>query len=210
MKKNALALGVLLWAHTPRAALSSSSASSTNQACKGTKMNPFLRNLRYIPNSKLAVSEPEPAWFGNPGNIDDTKWTNKNWLKSRFHFSFAEYTNYANTNFGVLRVMNDDLVQPKRGFGEHPHRDAEICTYVVHGQLTHQDSMGTKESLGKGSIQFMTAGTGVRHSEHNLHNEPLRFIQMWLTPKAGGLKPNYGSMSVPCPQPQRETKTTQT
>uniref|UniRef100_A0A6U3D9N1 Pirin N-terminal domain-containing protein n=2 Tax=Lotharella globosa TaxID=91324 RepID=A0A6U3D9N1_9EUKA len=90
--------------------------------------------------------------------------------------------------------MNDDLVQAKRGFGEHPHRNAEICTYVVHGQLTHQDSMGTKESLGKGSIQFMTAGTGVRHSEHNLHEEPLRFIQMWLTPKAGGLKPNYGSM----------------
>jgi len=91
-------------------------------------------------------------------------------------------------------VMNDDLVQPERGFGKHPHRNAEICTYVVHGQLTHQDSMGTKESLGRGSIQFMTAGSGVTHSEHNLHKEPLRFIQMWFTPERSELKPNYGSM----------------
>lgn len=90
--------------------------------------------------------------------------------------------------------MNDDLVQPKRGFGAHPHRNAEIVTYVVQGKLTHQDSMGTKESLGRGSIQFITAGSGVTHSEHNLHDEPLRFIQMWLTPNQRNLVPNYGSM----------------
>lgn len=98
------------------------------------------------------------AWFGNPGNEKSPKWTNENWLKSRFHFSFAEYNNPKNANFGVLRVMNDDLVQPSRGFGAHGHREMEICTYVVHGELTHKDSMGTSESLGKGSIQFMTAG----------------------------------------------------
>uniref|UniRef100_A0A6V3IYH2 Pirin N-terminal domain-containing protein n=1 Tax=Lotharella globosa TaxID=91324 RepID=A0A6V3IYH2_9EUKA len=153
------------------------------------------KKLRYIPNKMLAVSEPNPMWFGNKANEpNNPKWTNKNWLKSRFHFSFAEYSNYENTNFGVLRVMNDDLVQPRRGFGSHPHRNAEIVTYVVQGKLTHQDSMGTKESLGRGSIQFMTAGTGVVHSEHNLDDEPLRFIQMWLTPERSGLKPNYGSM----------------
>lgn len=90
--------------------------------------------------------------------------------------------------------MNDDLVQPDRGFGTHGHRDAEICTYVVHGDLTHADSMGTRESLGPGSIQFMTAGSGVEHSEHNLSkSSDLRFIQMWLTPRKNGLKPNYGS-----------------
>lgn len=99
-----------------------------------------------------------PAWFGNPGNENNPKWTNANWLKSRFHFSFAEYNNPKNSNFGVLRVMNDDLVQPSRGFGTHGHREMEICTYVVNGELTHKDSMGTQESLGKGSIQFMTAG----------------------------------------------------
>mmetsp|Transcript_19077 Transcript_19077/g.26848 ORF Transcript_19077/g.26848 Transcript_19077/m.26848 type:complete len:273 (-) Transcript_19077:183-1001(-) len=153
------------------------------------------KTLRYIPQKKLAVSEPPPEWFGNGPNAEgDKAWTNKNWLKSRFHFSFAEYSNPRNTNFGVLRVMNDDLVQPKRGFGTHPHRNMEIVTYIVQGQLTHQDSMGTSESLGRGSVQFMTAGTGIRHSEKNGGADPLRFIQMWLVPKANGLTPNYGSM----------------
>mmetsp|Transcript_9223 Transcript_9223/g.22657 ORF Transcript_9223/g.22657 Transcript_9223/m.22657 type:complete len:298 (-) Transcript_9223:129-1022(-) len=153
------------------------------------------KTLRYIPNSKLAFSQPNPGYFGNgPNEENDPKWTNKNWLKSRFHFSFAEYNNFKNTNFGVLRVMNDDLVQPFRGFGRHPHKNMEIVTYIVHGQLTHQDSIGTKESLGRGSVQFMTAGTGILHSEMNDHGEPLRFIQMWLVPSKNGLEPNYGSM----------------
>ena len=137
-----------------------------------------VRSLfRKVPQSKLGVSggtnfnlhltdshltfdslEPNPSWFGNPGNeATNPKWTNKNWLKSRFHFSFAEYSNPRNTGFGVLRVMNDDLVQPNRGFGEHPHRDTEICTYVVEGELTHADSMGTEETLSRGAIQFMVS-----------------------------------------------------
>ena len=134
--------------------------------------------------------------FGNTANPrDDPAWTNGNWLKSRFHFSFAEYWNARNTNFGSLRVMNDDLVQPHRGFGAHPHRDMEIITYIVQGELTHKDSMGTEESLGRGAIQFMTAGRGVTHSEHNHGDVPLRFIQTWIQPRASGLKPNYGSCS---------------
>jgi redox-sensitive bicupin YhaK (pirin superfamily) len=152
--------------------------------------------IKVIPNKNLHVSEPNPSWFGNDGNPTfDPAWTNKNWLKSRFHFSFAEYSNPANQDFGVLRVMNDDLVQPRRGFGTHPHRDMEIITYIVNGKLTHQDSMGTKESLGRGSIQFMTAGSGVMHSEFNHGDEPLRFIQTWIVPSERGLKPNYGSCS---------------
>jgi hypothetical protein len=102
---------------------------ATNNQCKNM--------IRRVPNSKLGVSEPNPSWFGNPANDkQNPSWTNSNWLKSRFHFSFAEYSNPANMGFGVLRVMNDDLVQPSRGFGEHPHRDTEICTYVVEGE-TH-------------------------------------------------------------------------
>eukprot|EP00668_Euglena_longa_P043099 GGOE01057121.1.p2 GENE.GGOE01057121.1~~GGOE01057121.1.p2 ORF type:complete len:200 (-),score=50.97 GGOE01057121.1:137-736(-) len=89
--------------------------------------------------------------------------------------------------------MNDDLVQPQRGFGTHPHGDMEIVSYVVEGELTHQDSMGQKETLGAGSVQFMTAGTGIMHSEHNLGDKPLRFIQIWIVPRSRGLKPNYGS-----------------
>jgi redox-sensitive bicupin YhaK (pirin superfamily) len=153
--------------------------------------------IKVIPNKKLFVTEPDPRWFGNGANpSSDPTWTNSNWLKSRFHFSFAEYHNPVNTSFGVLRVMNDDLVQPKRGFGTHPHGDMEIITYIVHGELTHQDSMGTKESLGRGSIQFMTAGTGVRHSEFNHSEKPLRFIQTWIQPRRNGLSPNYGSYNA--------------
>jgi len=112
--------------------------------------------FRKINNTKLGISEPNPQWFGNnPNEANNKHWTNKNWLKSRFHFSFAEYSNPKNQGFGVLRVMNDDLVQPNRGFGPHPHRDVEICTYVVSGSLSHKDSMGAEETIGKGSIQFM-------------------------------------------------------
>jgi len=161
-----------------------------------TTLCAMLPSVKKVPQAALSVSEPNPAWFGNgPNPRNDPKWTNANWLKSRFHFSFAEYHNPKNTHFGVLRVMNDDLVQPARGFGEHPHRDMEIVTYVVHGGLTHQDSMGTKETLNRGSVQFMTAGRGIRHSEFNLDTEnPLRFIQTWIVPRGRGLTPNYGSM----------------
>jgi redox-sensitive bicupin YhaK (pirin superfamily) len=154
------------------------------------------RRLEKVPADSLFVSEPNPVHFGNGPNEPHKKgWTNDNWLKSRFHFSFAEYRDAARSQWGVLRVMNDDLVQPSRGFGTHGHSNMEICTYVIEGSLTHKDSMGTVESLGRGSIQFMTAGTGVRHSEHNLQKDSaLRFIQMWITPRAYGLPPNYGSM----------------
>jgi redox-sensitive bicupin YhaK (pirin superfamily) len=166
-------------------------------------------NVRVIPNKALYVSEPNPSMFGNGPNPGfDPTWTNGNWLKSRFHFSFAEYNNYANLDFGVLRVMNDDLVQPHRGFGTHPHRDMEIITYIVDGQLTHKDSMGTSESLGRGSIQFMTAGKGIMHSETNDGDKPLRFIQTWIKPAAYGLTPNYGSFdpSTVCEGTSEERK----
>lgn len=158
--------------------------------------------IRVIPNDKLYVSEPDPRMFGNgpnpSSNKNDENWTNTNWLKSRFHFSFAEYHNHRNNQYGVLRVLNDDLVQPQRGFGAHPHRDMEILTYIVHGQLTHQDSHGNQETLGRGSIQFMTAGSGIVHSEFN-HDatKPLRFIQTWVLPSQRSLPPNYGSYAAP-------------
>ena len=83
---------------------------------------------------------------------------------------------------GSLRVVNDDLIQPSRGFGTHGHRDMEIITYVLKGDLTHQDSMGTEETLGRGSIQYMTAGTGVMHSEKNLssNQEPVSYTHLTL------------------------------
>lgn len=115
------------------------------------------------------------------------------WLKSRFHFSFAEYRNPGNIRYGVLRVMNDDLIAAHSGFETHPHQDMEIITYVLKGELTHQDSMGHKESLGRGAIQYMSAGTGVSHSEKNEGDEEVHLIQTWILPQAKGLKPQYGS-----------------
>mmetsp|Transcript_75863 Transcript_75863/g.222377 ORF Transcript_75863/g.222377 Transcript_75863/m.222377 type:complete len:296 (-) Transcript_75863:172-1059(-) len=162
-----------------------------------TQAMPSSGLVRVVPHEQLFISEPDPEWFGNDPNPPSGRgrgWTDDNWLKSRFHFSFAEYDT-GPRNFGVLRVMNDDLVQPLRGFGKHPHRDMEIITFVIDGQLTHKDSMGEDETLGRGSIQFMSAGTGVRHSEHNWHgDQPLRFIQSWVVPRKRGLTPNYGSM----------------
>jgi len=117
------------------------------------------------------------------------------WLKSRFHFSFAEYQNPQNMNFGMLRVLNDDIVQPGTGFPTHGHRDMEIISYIINGGLTHQDSMGNKETLERGHVQYMTAGTGITHSEMNDSLDTgLRFLQMWIVPDQKSRTPNYGSM----------------
>lgn len=114
------------------------------------------------------------------------------WLDSHFHFSFAEYQNPDNVQFGILRVMNDDLIQPQTGFDTHPHRDMEILTYVVDGELTHADSMDNRRSLTRGQVQYMSAGTGVTHSEHNWGDEILRLLQIWIFPDRQGYSPNYG------------------
>jgi redox-sensitive bicupin YhaK (pirin superfamily) len=114
------------------------------------------------------------------------------WLKSKFHFSFADYFNPDNIHFGVLRVINDDLVEAKKGFGVHPHRDMEIISYVVNGELTHGDSLGNNNTVTRGQVQYMSAGTGVLHSEYNLGEDTLRFLQIWVIPVKNGLEPNYG------------------
>ena len=160
--------------------------------------------IRRVQSDKLFVSEPDPSWFGNernPSNWEGEGWSAWNWLTSRFHFEFAEYKDVKRQQFGSLRVMNDDLVQPKRGFGTHPHRDMEIITYVVEGELTHKDSMGTAETLGRGSVQFMTAGSGISHSEYNKGTAPARFIQSWIVPRQRGLTPKYGSVQQSGPIP---------
>lgn len=118
--------------------------------------------------------------------------SNLGWLKSKFHFSFSEYYNPDNINFGVLRVINDDLIKAGTGFDTHYHRDMEIISYVVKGELTHGDSMGNKNTITRGAVQYMSAGTGVYHSEHNLGNDEARLLQIWIFPDKKGYKPNYG------------------
>jgi len=115
------------------------------------------------------------------------------WLESRFHFSFAGWHDPDRMNFGALRVVNDDLVKGKAGFGRHPHRDFEIFSYIVDGKLSHKDSLGNYESLGRGAVQYLSAGTGISHAEMNDDTEPTRFLQIWLSPDKRGVEPQYGS-----------------
>lgn len=114
------------------------------------------------------------------------------WLRSIFHFSFAEYFNIDNMNFGALRVINDDLIAAGTGFPFHPHKDMEIVSYIVDGGLTHGDTMGNKNTVYRGHVQYMSAGTGVYHSEENLGDETTRILQIWVVPDKKGYEPNYG------------------
>ena len=108
-----------------------------------------------------------------------------------FHFSFANYYDPKNINFGVLRVLNDDDVKPNSGFGTHPHREMEIFSYVVDGKLTHRDSAGNHEILSRGHVQCISAGIGVTHSELNEQNDWCRFLQIWIIPEAKNLPVRY-------------------
>lgn len=113
------------------------------------------------------------------------------WLKSRFSFSFAEYYDPNNMLFGPMRVLNDDTVQARKGFGKHPHSEMEIVSYVISGELTHEDTTGNREVLRAGELQRMSAGTGLYHSEFNGSDQPVHFLQMWFLPDTKGLKPSY-------------------
>jgi quercetin 2,3-dioxygenase len=114
------------------------------------------------------------------------------WLDSRHTFSFADYYDGKNMGYGKLRVINDDVVDAGRGFGRHPHRDMEILSYVLEGELQHGDSMGNGSIIRPGDVQRMSAGTGVVHSEANpSKTDRVRFLQIWIEPERRGLPPSY-------------------
>ena len=128
---------------------------------------------------------------------DTRGYANHGWLKSFHTFSFANYYNPERMNFGVLRVLNDDTVESGMGFGTHPHRDMEIISIPLQGDLEHKDSMGTTAVIRKGEIQVMSAGTGVMHSEYNKNAEELvKFLQIWVIPNKMNVTPRYDQISI--------------
>jgi redox-sensitive bicupin YhaK (pirin superfamily) len=122
---------------------------------------------------------------------EERGYANHGWLDTRYSFSFSDFYDPKQMGFRDLRVINEDVVSAGRGFGMHPHRDMEILTYVVNGELTHRDSMGRGATLKRHDVQRMSAGTGIMHSETNQSKAPVHLLQIWILPWAEGLKSTY-------------------
>jgi len=140
-----------------------------------------IRSNRPVEETMIKITKSEERHHANFG-----------WLDTHWHFSFGAYYDPANENWGALRVFNDDIVEPGQGFGTHPHRDMEIVTYVLSGELEHQDSTGNKGVIHPGEVQVMSAGSGLYHSEYNHSKKnPVHFLQIWIFPRTEGTKPRW-------------------
>jgi len=122
---------------------------------------------------------------------------NHGWLNAKHHFSFAEYYDPKNMNWGSLRVWNDDEIAPNTGFPPHPHANMEIITYVRKGAITHKDSLGNEGRTAAGDVQVMSAGSGIRHAEYNLEPETTTLFQIWIEPRKAGGQPSWGAKPFP-------------
>lgn len=158
------------------------SAIQTNSSYLSTTTTTTTTNLTMSSNLQIIARPSNERGHADHG-----------WLKSFHTWSFASYHDPRFTNgFGCLRVLNEDRVQPTKGFGTHSHQEYEIFSYIVDGELEHKDSMGNIETIHRGEVQFTSAGTGIQHSEYNAHKSLwVHFIQIWVKPNQSNLKPSY-------------------
>lgn len=160
--------------------------------------NPFLPYINIFVSYTMYICTINNHSMKTVYHKADTRGhANHGWLNSYHTFSFAGYQNPERTHFGVLRVLNDDTVTQGMGFGTHPHRDMEIISIPLEGDLEHKDSMGITAVIKKGEIQVMSAGTGVMHSEYNKNkDQAVKFLQIWVFPREVGVEPRYDQKSI--------------
>lgn len=147
--------------------------------------------FNHLPNKEIRTMKSVLHKAATRGNA------NHGWLNSHHSFSFANYHNPERMNFGVLRVLNDDVVAPAKGFGRHPHDNMEIISIPLEGDLEHKDSMGNVTVIKEGDVQVMSAGTGVFHSEYNKNSDKdVKFLQIWMFPNQRNVTPRYDQISL--------------
>lgn len=156
-----------------------------------------LRPLEVIGFNHLPAEKPLNMANSILHKADSRGGADHGWLKTKHSFSFASYYNPERMHFGVLRVLNDDIVAPGMGFGTHPHDNMEIISIPLEGDLEHRDSMGNTTVIRNGDIQVMSAGTGIQHSEYNRNKDkPVKFLQIWLFPNEKNVQPRYDQLSL--------------
>lgn len=181
---------------TAGAILGSSVAKSDNDI-KGSQ---FMKQVgfNHLPNPEEEILNKENTKMKTVLHKSETRGhANHGWLDSHHTFSFANYYNPERIHFGVLRVLNDDVVAAGRGFGTHPHDNMEIISIPLSGDLKHKDSMGNEAVIREGDVQVMSAGTGIFHSEfNNSEVDEVRFLQIWIFPNAKNVEPRYDQVSI--------------